>query len=213
MSFLGGLYFFKDWHGIGHLWTAKRLYKRVVKDADNCNWITSVTELVKVLKKPNFPEDYSKKIKVVILKSFTNFENDGRLVNKNITTTDEEAVYYCYNTLNISEEAVINAKREYFKAIVFKASRKPNYANSFYLKGEAYLTLREEWRNEKLNEFVFEKEIHFKQLLKELKDEFTQKVREAEKAGTFKADDDKLREDVGELFYLLIEVREDTILD
>ena len=88
-----------------HFWTAKKIYKRVVKDADasKYNWITSATELVKVCKKTDFPEYYAKEIKLAILECFTYFENNGRY--STVTQpTDDDDVHYCYNTLTSAED-------------------------------------------------------------------------------------------------------------
>ena len=212
MSFFGRVCFFKDRYGARHFWTAKRLYKRVMRDADtsNYNWITSATELVKVCKKTDFPEHYAKEIKVAILKCFTCFENEGKW-RAETEPTDDDAVHYCYNTLTGEEEEVVNAKREYFKALIRQSSLVPNYKHSFYIKGATYLKLREEWRKKKLDEFVSGREIDFDQLMKELEADFNQTIKIAEDNGTFKEDDEKWHQEIHELFASLIEARGDIL--
>ena len=208
MSFFGRVYFFKDWYGARHFWTAKKLYKRVMKDSDesNYNWITSATQLVKVFKNPDFPEDYAKEMKLAILKCFTYFENNGRWRGYT-EPTDDDAVHYCYNTLTSTEEEVVNAKREYFKAMIRRSSLIPHYQHSFYINGATYLKLQEEWRKKKLEEFVSDKEINFEQLMKELKADFNQTIKMAEDAGAFKEDDEKWHQEIHELFAQVIKAR------
>jgi len=208
MSFFGRVYFFKDWYGTKRFWTAKKLYKRVMKDADesNYNWITSATQLVKVLKNPDFPADYAREIKLAILKCFTYFENNGRW-RVHTEPTDNDAVHYCYNTLTSTEEEVVNAKREYYKAMIRQSSLILYYKYSFYIKGATYLKLQEEWRKKKLEEFVFDKEIDFEQLMKELEADFNQTIKMAEDSGTFKEDDEKWHQEIHELFAQVIEAR------
>ena len=72
MSFCGRVYFFKGWYGERHFMTAKRLYKRVMKDASisDFGWIASATELVRICDKPNFPQQYAHDIKIAILNCF-----------------------------------------------------------------------------------------------------------------------------------------------
>lgn len=207
MSFFGRVYYFKDWYGVRRFWTAKKIYKRVMRDADtsNYNWITSATELVKLCKKADFPEHYSTEIKLAILRCFIYLENEGRWRGYT-EPTDDDAVHYCYNTLTGAEEFV-NAKREYFKIMIRKSSLIPYYKHSFYIKGATYLKLQEEWRKKKLDEFVSEREIDFEQLMKDLEADFNQTIKMAEEAGLFKDDDEKWHQEIQELFATVIKAR------
>ena len=209
MNFFRRVYFFKDWHGERHFWTAKKLYKRVMIDADisNYNWIASATELVKVLKKSDFPECYAKEIKVAILKCFTYFENEGRWRARSLPT-DDAAVHWCYNTLNSSEEDVVNAKKQYLKAIIRQSSLTPEYKYSFYIGGATYLKLQEEWRKKKLNKLVSKQEINFEQLPKDLSKDFIQTIKSAENNGLFSEDDEKRHQQIQELITSVIKSRD-----
>lgn len=202
MIFGGRVYFFKDWYGRRRFWTSKKLYKRVMRDAyeSNCNWITSATQLVKVLKNSDFSEDYSREIKLAILKCFSHFENTGRW-RVHTEVADDDAVHYCYNTLISTEQDVINAKKEYFKAMIRQSSLIPNFKPSFYINGATYLKLREEWRKKKLEEFVLE------QLKKELEVDFNQTIKMAEGAGVFKEDDEKWHQEIHKLLDQVIKAR------
>jgi len=208
MSFFGRVYFFKDWYGMRHFCTAKKIYKRVMTDADTSvyDWITSATELVKVCKETDFPEHYAKEIKLAILKCFTYFENEGRWRAKT-EPTDDAAIHYCYNTLISAEEKVVDAKKEYFKVMIRQSSLTPNYKYSFYSGGATYLKLREEWRKKKLDEFVSEREIDFEQLMKNLEADFNQTIKIAEDAGVFKEDDEKWHQEIKELFAIVVNER------
>ena len=104
-------------------------------------------------------------------------------------------------------ETVIDAKREYFKAMIRQSSLIPNFKPSFYINGATYLKLREEWRKKKLEEFVSDKEIDFEQLMNELEADFNQTIKMAEDAGAFKEDDEKWHKEIHELFEQVIKAR------
>jgi len=208
MNFFGKLYFFKDWYGRTHFWTAKKLYNRVMTDANasNYNWIASATELVRVCTRTDFPKHYANEIKVAILECFTRSENEDRWRSEREPTADD-AVHYCYNTLTGTDEAIINAKKEYFNAIIRNSSLTPHYTHSFYINGATYLKLREEWRNKKLSEFDSEKIVNFEQLMKELQMDFSQTIKIAEDRGAFKEDDEKWHQKIKEMFASILKER------
>lgn len=210
MSFIERVYFFKGWNGKRHFMTAKKLYKRVMKDSESdFNWIASATELVKVCKKRDFPVAYAAEIKVAILKAFTNLENNHSYAY--CEPTDEDAVHYCYNSLSGSDEETVNAKKEYFKVMIRQSSLVPSYNYSFYISGATYLRLSEEWRKKKLDEFNPDKEIDFEQLIKELKADFNYTIKIAEDQGAFKEDDEKFHQETLELIKSILEHRKDII--
>lgn len=206
MSFIG-LYLVKGWNGSRHLMTAKRLYKRVIEDSKyDFNWIASATELVRVCMNSKFPEKYAIGIKTAILNCFANLETKGRWRGYT-EPTDDDAVYYCYNSLSSMEEEVLNAKQKYLAAIIHCSSRVPHYNFSFHLDGETYLKLREEWRKKKLDELAPKKDINFKELIKELEADFSKTVKIAEDGGTFKEDDDKWHQEIHKLLESIISTR------
>ena len=208
MSLMRRVYFFKDWNGGWHFWSAQKLHERVIKDTEvpNYDWITSATKIVRICKKRDFPKQYAKEIKVAILKCFTSMENKCIWKGACEPTVDA-AVHYCYNSLTTKEEEVVNAKREYLKAMIRKSSLVPNYSHSFYIKGATYLKLQEEWRNKKLDEFVSKKEIDFEQLLKALEADFNQTIKDAEDAGDFNEDDAKWHQEIHNLYASVIDAR------
>lgn len=178
---------FKDSNGVMRSWTAKKLYNRVMIDADASlyNWIASAAELVRVCKEVDFPEHYAKEIKLAILNNFAFLEMEGRGTAKS-EPADVEAVHYCYNTLTSKEEEVVNAKRRYLRARIFRAPFFPIYDYRFHNVERKYIGFQERWLCKKLDELVSEKEIDFEQLMKDLEADLRQTIKRGEEEGAFK---------------------------
>lgn len=60
--------------------------------------------------------------------------------------------------------------------------------------GQSYKKICEEWINEKFEEYSSKKEIDFDKMNEDLYDDFDRKIKDAEKEGIFKEDDEKALE-------------------
>lgn len=188
MSFFEKRYYLK-FKGKRHYLTAKQIYKNVLEDSNlEDNLITSVTELIRVCDRPNFPKEYSQNIKVIILNCFANLEIKKQYHYK-IKSTCRDAVYYCYNSLDDDDEKVNNAKEKYLAAII-------NSVTLFFYQipiheGPTYSRICKEWKEEKLNEYSSKSPIDFKSLIENLKSDFRERIELSEENGLFEEEDNK----------------------
>ncbi len=188
MSFFEKRYYVKDWKGKRHLYTAKQLYKKILKDSkSDYNWIAPATELIRVCQEPNFPEMYAMGIKLMILNCFGNIEVNQSVATR-IIVTDKEAVNYCYNSLPTNIEAVTIVKQKYLATIIV-AFTKSNAVKQFIHHGATYDKICSKWRRAIFDEYVSKKVIDFKQLKKELLSNFEHTIKTAEDKGIFEKDD------------------------
>lgn len=136
--------------------TDKEIYEKVKKDSESdYNWFTSASELVKVCSQPDFSQLYAREIKIAILNCFSNIERWHETDKEN-----EEAVCFCYHSLDTSERAR-EAKRRYLEAKV-QASTK-----YFLGKGGTFERVQREWEKAKVDEYALKEQIDFKQLQEE----------------------------------------------
>ena len=120
MFFLG-LYKINGLDGNTHYMRAKQIYKKVLKDSYSDNdWVLSVSELLRICERPDFPKDYGDKIKICILKYFANIESYKKDIPKcHMQIGTNTAVKDCYNSMRFSKnEKVISARKKYFEAIL-----------------------------------------------------------------------------------------------
>lgn len=174
----------KGWNGTKYQLTAKQLYERVLADSQSdYNWIASATELVRVCNDPDFPIEYAKKIKLLILNCFANLELKKEYESHG-KSTDSEAVYFCYNSLDSTNKEVSTVKEKYLTAIIKSvikydtdSVRLPIYS------GPKYHELCEKWQKEKFHEYASQKSIDFKQLRKDLYKDFGCTIKKASDEG------------------------------
>lgn len=190
MSLFEKKYIITGWRGDKHSLTAKKLYKRVMKESQsNYNWIASATELVRVCSQPKFPEKYARKIQIAIVNCFANVETEKE-IRSHQEPTDEDAVNFCYNTLaDVSEEAN-KVRQKYLRAVIVGIIRYHFRPLEFNHYGPTYYKLCEEWIKIKLEEYVHISSLDFKKLKKTLNDEFDKVMRTAEEEGVFRKDDE-----------------------
>ena len=116
------LFCFRDWNNKKRHFTAKRLYKRIMKDSkSDYNWIASAAELVQVCERADFPKKYALEIELAILNCFANLELKRHIPSTH-ANNDEASVDFCYRAIidaNITNDPRINAvKHKYLKAII-----------------------------------------------------------------------------------------------
>ncbi len=182
-----------DWHDNELFFTAKELYERVKKDSESdYGWVASATELVRVCNDPNFSDEYAHNIKILILNCFASLELKKRSnIPSYRKSTDNQAVYSCYNSLAGTEKKAIEARKNYLIAVINAVTR---YHFEFPIHvGPIYFQVCEEWEGKKYNENCFETEIDFEQLIKDLHNDFDNTIRTAERQGKFKEEDESLR--------------------
>ena len=197
MSFFERRYHIKGWYE-EHCLTAKALWESVMEDASKSdyNWIASATELVKVCNAPEFPKGYAQDIKVAILNCFASLEFKKDIPSHG-EPTDQEAVYYCYNSLSGIDGKVVSAKTNYLLAIIkYIAFHHFGVLDTHYHSGPTYFKIREEWVKKKLFENISKNEIDFRQLIQELHNDFDKTIKTAEEEGAFKKDDEEHEEEM-----------------
>ncbi len=116
-----GLYKINGLDGNIHYMRAKQIYKKVLKDSySDKDWVLSVSELLRICERPDFPKDYGEKIKICILKYFANIESYKKDIPKcHMLIGTNTAVKDCYNSMRFSKnEKVISARKKYFEAIL-----------------------------------------------------------------------------------------------
>lgn len=189
MKFTKKRYVVNGWRGKVYSFTAKELYERVMEDSkSNYNWITSATELVKICDREEFPQEYAKEIKIAILNCFASLEID-KSVDDNFMPTDNDAVYYCYNSLFEIDEKVEKTKQNYLVAVI-----KSIVLNHFELPihyGPIYKKTCNDWIKSKFDENINREKIDFKNLKIELHEDFKNIISAAEKEGVFKEEDEQ----------------------
>lgn len=187
MNFYRKKYCIKDWRGIKHFLTDEELYNRIKEDCkSDYSWIASATELVKACSSAGFSEEYAKYIKIAILNCFARleFRREKRSYRK---STDNNAVYFCYNSLKGTDIEVIETKQTYLSAIIKGITL---YHFEFPIHtGPTYFKICEEWREKKYNESIVKEKINFKKLIKELHKDFERTIRDAENEGKLEKED------------------------
>lgn len=194
MSVIKRRYYVHGWkpNSIYYL-TAKELYSRILEDSkSDYDWIASATELVNVCNTPNFPEEYAQGIKICILNCFANLELE-RNIGSHGELTDDEAVYFCYNSLIDSNKNVIDAKSRYLKAIINSIIvyfRFGSHIHSF----NTYKEISQKWAIEKFDEYFPKEAIDFEKFRKDLYADFDNVVTTAEEEGSFKKEEEQYLE-------------------
>jgi len=193
-------YWIDGWYET-HFLTAKQLHDQVMTDStkSNYNWIASAPELVRITMQPDFPENYATDIKVAILNCFAALELMKEYPSHG-TSRDNEAVYYCYNSLSGTNLQVITAKHKYLLAVIKAVIKYHFRLLEFNHYGPTYNAIRDEWENSKFQEYCSMQQIDFEKLRKELDDDFDKIMKTAEAEGRFKEDDEKNEEEMKEFW-------------
>ena len=206
MSFVEEKYMVTGHHGDTYSLTAKQLYERILDDSkSDYNWIASASELVRICKKTSFPAEYALAIKCTILNCFTNIEHRAncggdRYIDK---PADQEAVQECYNSLyQVEDEKAISARKRYLAEMIARASDIRIF-DSLYHPGPTFRKLRKDWIKSKVQEYIFQEKIDFKQLVEVLHNEFVKIIKKAEVDGAFDEDDKAERESWKECYKML----------
>lgn len=197
MSFFKTRYVVTGYYGEIYRMTAKQLYKQVIEDSkSDYNWIAPARELVKVCKKPGFPEEYAVAIKIAILDCFVSVEGRANCGGDRyrINPEDQEAVQYCYNSLyGIEAEEAVLARERYLTEMIRTASY-IQVVDPLYHPGPTFTKLCKDWRKAKFEEYISKENINFEQEVKTLRSNFSENIKEAEANGNFEEDDKKDRE-------------------
>lgn len=191
MSLFGKKYHVVGWDDKEHSFTAKKLYERVMKDSESdYDWIASATELVRVCKQFEFPEEYAQKIQIAILNCFANLENKKEIRSYH-KPTDEEAVNFCYNSLANASDEANKVRQKYLKAVIESIVRYHFSVLEFDHYGLTYHKICEEWRRVKFEEYSSRASLDFKKLRKALAADFDKMIKTAEEEGVFQKDDEE----------------------
>lgn len=192
------------WREKIHFVTAKQLYERVMEDSkSNYDWIAPASELVKVCARKGFPKHYEKEIKIAILNCFANLELN-RTVENNLLPSDDDAVYFCYNSLSGTDEKIVQAKRNYLIAVI-KSTVLYYYELPIHF-GPIFKTKCDDWIKSKFNENIAKEKIHFKSFLNELNEDFEKMIRKAENDGLFKEEDEAYYNELVERAFNLMKI-------
>lgn len=197
MSFFEKKYMVTGHHGDIHSLTAKQLYERVLNDCkSDYNWIASASELVRICKKASFPAEYALAIKCTILNCFANIEHRANCGGDRYidNPADQEAVQECYNSLyGVKDQKAVSARKRYLAEMIATASY-IRFLDSLYHPGPTFRKLREDWSKSKVQEYISQEKIDFKQLVEVLRNEFVEIIKKAEVAGAFEEDERADRE-------------------
>ncbi len=207
MSIFKQRYLIHGWENDCKL-TAKELYERIMADSkSDYKWIAPARELARICKESNFPKEYATAIKVAILNAYANVEHRANCGSDRYCydPEDEEAVQYCYNSLygNDNEEVAM-ARHKYLTEMIKKASEVRIF-DSLYHPGPAFIKIKKEWCRAKFEKYIYEKNINFKELMKELNESFTELIKKAESEGKFEDDEKREKEELKEFYQELLE--------
>lgn len=189
------------WVNEEYLLTAEELYLQVLEDSKrDYNWIASAPELCRVCDNPEFPEKYAKKIKIMILNCFANFEKSGIP----ITQEGREAALHCYNTLPPEDEEVSMAKKRYLEAIMDFVIEYEMEKNGRHI-GQSYKEVCSEWKKSHLNEFGYI--VNLKEIKEYLYADLKKTIGKAEQEGKFKKDDEEYEKIRNEIFAMVANIK------
>lgn len=196
MSLFEKRYTISTWYGEELELTAKKIYEMVLEDSkSNYNWFASASELVGVCQNPSFPIQFAIPIKIAILNCFANIEYEGNCgFGRNVINSDDEkAITECYTSLyDIDLEEAMLARKHYLTEVISKASYVPMLFDPLYHPGPTFRKLREEWISSKVEKYISQKTIDFKQLIGELHSDFAEMIKTAEANGEFSEDEKRI---------------------
>lgn len=162
--------------------TAKEIYDKVQEDlSDNQLIAEKAEELIKVCEESEFPKCYAKKIKICILDSFTNLNQNA----ENRLNDKLEIASICYNSLSSSKKEESEARQRYLLAFIkaIPLRKRRNVTSSYSEK--LYNKLCKKWVKEKLVYYKSFKKLDFERVMKSLEFDFEITLIQAEKRGFF----------------------------
>lgn len=155
------LFCIRDWNNKKRYFTAKGLYKRIMKDSkSDYNWIASATELVQVCERADFPRCYALEIELAILNCFANIETKRHIYSSQ-DRNDQASVDYCYRAIsttnNSKDPRIVAVKQKYLNAIIAGVLKYKTTAGDSLRGvigyGPAYSKICEAWQKECFEEY------------------------------------------------------------
>lgn len=122
------LFFVKDRQGISHEYLEREFYILIMREDDHEKWIAPITEIVKVVRDPDFSFQYAQEICRKMLRSYAVIQE-----KRDISNNEQEAIWKCWNILDSGAESN-SAKASYIHRRV-RASMKPENILNFKPKG------------------------------------------------------------------------------
>ncbi len=174
-------------HGKVYDMTARQFYMRILEDSkSDYGWIASASSIVSKIREPSFEEEYRVKIKTLILNCFANLQLEKEQNFSSHSKEDEEAVYYCYNSLDSCLNEALTAKEKYLKSFISSIVKYTDDSVRlvFYI-GPEYSEFCKNWEEAKFLELK-DKKIDFRRLYKKLNLDFESSLKEAEDKGILK---------------------------
>lgn len=195
MSSIAKKYLIRGWGNVKYRMTDKQIYERVLSDSkSDYNWIASATELVRVCNDRHFPEKYAVRIKCLIINCFANLELCQEVPSRTLST-DDAAVYSCYNSLPDTDKGTVDAKEKYLKAVIAAVVKYDGFEVRIrWYSGPVYEKKVKDWKEAKFAEYASAKEIDFDQLRKDLSKDFDAMIKKAEEDGDLDEDTKRNRE-------------------
>ncbi len=184
--------------GKKHFMNARGLYKRVLNDSkkSDIDWVASTSELLKICKIKNFPEDYAKTIEICILKCFTKLEKKKKH-NGYTSSEDKKALKDLYNSLIESkDETFSSVRKEYFSAILYGITKhKYSHLSAFESVfsahyGPEYTHICNKWIEAMTEKYLNEPIEDLQEFKRTLRDDFDKTIKDAEKRGAFSGEQD-----------------------
>lgn len=192
-------YKIKGIDGRKHFMNARGLYKRVLNDSkkSDIDWVASASELLRICKIKNFPEDYAKTIEICILKCFTKVEKKKKH-NGYTSSEDKKALGDLYNSLiETKDETFSSARKEYFSAILYGITKhKYSHLSAFESVfsahyGPEYTRICNEWTEAMTEKYLNEPIENLEEFKRMLRDDFDKTIKDAEKRDAFSGEKDE----------------------
>lgn len=170
------------------LWlTAREIYEQAKKGIIFDQWNITISEIIRISSKPNFPKEYVEVIKIAILNSYTKTEGRRYIIKK-----DNESLNYCYNSLANTTEEAEEARQNYLKVVIKNCTKYELF--DYKYDGPTYDWMCEKWQEENFEKHKKQTTIEFDQLKKELETEFEEKMNKAKEQGIFEQDNEENQE-------------------
>ncbi len=173
------------------LWlSAREIHERAKKDIRfDQHWNTTISEIIRISSKPNFPKEYAEAIKIAILNSYAKIEGRSYISSQK---KDNEALNYCYNSLANTTEEAEEARQNYLKAVIKSCTKYELF--DYKHDGPTYDWMCEKWQEENFEKHKKQATIEIDQLKKKLETEFEDKMNKAKEQGIFKQDNEENQE-------------------
>ena len=192
-------YTVRGWNHVCYQMRADELHLRVMNDSkeSDYNWIASATELMRICRFKDFPEEYADDIKRAVLNCFSNLEGLPECGYK--LPTDDDAIEYAYNSLlsNVPENLAVKSK--YLAAVI--SAVESNYFVVPIYSGETYRKFVHQWKKKWFDEYITWSYVCFKRLRVKLDYDLEDEITKLEKSGALKEDEEEFI-DLGKSIFL-----------